>query len=190
MFFRKNERLFRKVSQYLNKYLTDEPAAAARPLPQSVPSPKSSCSGQTGSLPAACLYGDAACMSPAPADVAMFIDNNYSDMSFSARLNLYMHERDITTAMIYKRSFIDRKLISKITASADYHPSKQTVFALCIALRLNLKESEGFLELAGFTFNRSKKYDLIIKFMLENQVYDIDKINDILFRFHESCFGQ
>lgn len=173
MLFRKNERLFRKVSQYLNKYL----------------SPKASCLDQTGALPSACLYEEAAYMSSIPADVEKFIDDNYSDLSFAARLNLYMHERDITTAMIYKRSFINRKLISKITSSDNYHPSKQTVFALCIALRLSLKESENFLELAGFSFNHSKKYDLIIKFMIENQVYDIDKINDILFRFNEPCFG-
>lgn len=122
--------------------------------------------------------------------IQAFVDSNYSKLSFSQRLNKYLSERDITTAMIYKRSFIDRKLISKITSSSDYHPSKQTVFALCIALRLNLDESTEFLALAGYTFNRHKKYDLIIKFLLNDQIYDIDMINEILFRFHEPCFGE
>ena len=122
--------------------------------------------------------------------IQAFVDSNYSELSFSQRLNKYLHERDITTAMIYKRSFIDRKLISKITSSADYHPSKQTVFALCIALRLNLDESTEFLALAGYTFNQHKKYDLIIKVLLNDQIYDIDIINEILYRFHEPCFGK
>lgn len=119
-----------------------------------------------------------------------FVVSNYSELSFSQRLNKYLSERDITTAMIYKRSFIDRKLISKITSSPDYHPSKQTVFALCIALHLDLDESTEFLALAGYTFNQRKKYDLIIKFFLNDQIYDIDIINEVLFRFHEPCFGE
>ena len=101
-----------------------------------------------------------------------------------------MSEKDITTAMIYQRSFVDRKLISKIISSNDYHPSKQTVFALCIALRLNLKESTEFLSLAGYTFNHHKKYDLIIKFLLDDQIYEIDTVNEILFHFNEPCFGE
>lgn len=119
-----------------------------------------------------------------------FVVSNYSELSFSQRLNKYLSERDITTAMIYKRSFIDRKLISKITSSPDYHPSKQTVFALCIALHLDLDESTEFLALAGYAFNQHKKYDLIIKFFLNDQIYDIDIINEVLFRFHEPCFGE
>ena len=119
-----------------------------------------------------------------------FVVSNYSELSFSQRLNKYLSERDITTAMIYKRSFIDRKLISKITSSPDYHPSKQTVFALCIALHLDLDESTEFLALAGYTFNQHKKYDLIIKFFLNDQIYDIDIINEVLFHFHEPCFGE
>lgn len=188
MLFRKNNRLFRKVSRYLEKQLIPAPAPSAS-FTRSVSLPD--ISGDTGALPALSYEKMAGtlCSSPAPADIEKFIDDNYAGLSFAARLNLYMHERDITTAMIYKRSFIDRKLISKISSSDNYHPSKQTVFALCIALRLNLKESEAFMGLAGFSFNHSKKYDLIIKFMLDNQVYDIDKINDILFRFHEPCFG-
>lgn len=124
------------------------------------------------------------------AGIADFLKTNYSPVSFAQRLNLYMYERDITTAMIYKRCFIDRKLISKITSSDHYHPSKQTVFALCIALRLSLLESEEFLSLAGYTFSSHSKYDLIIKFLLDNQVYSIDTVNDMLFHFHEPCFGE
>lgn len=122
--------------------------------------------------------------------IRSYVDSNYARLSFSQRLNLYMSEKAITTAMIYQRSFVDRKLISKIISSKDYHPSKQTVFALCIALRLNLKESTEFLSLAGYTFNHHKKYDLIIKFLLDDQVYEIDTVNEILFHFNEPCFGE
>lgn len=122
--------------------------------------------------------------------IRSYVDSNYTRLGFSQRLQLYLRERDITTAMIYQRSFIDRKLISKILSSEDYHPSKQTVFALCIALRLNLEESREFLSLAGYTFSHHKKYDLIIEFLLDNQIYNIDAVNEILFHFTEPCFGE
>lgn len=70
-----------------------------------------------------------------------------------------------------------------------YFPFSQLIFILLDESSLNLKESESFFEIAGFSFNRNKKYDLSIKFMLDNQVYDIDKINDIFFCFIEPCFG-
>ena len=122
--------------------------------------------------------------------IRSYVDSNYTRLGFSQRLQLYLRERDITTAMIYQRSFIDRKLISKILSSEDYHPSKQTVFALCIALRLNLEESREFLSLVGYTFSHHKKYDLIIEFLLDNQIYNIDAVNEILFHFTEPCFGE
>lgn len=171
MIFFKNSFLFRKVSKYIDRELseiTDAPLQA----------------------PKCRKFIDIMALKDDEESIDHFIKDNYSDMSFSNMLTFYMHQRDITTSMIYKRCFIDRKLISKITSSDNYHPSKQTVFALCVALRLNLRESEKFLALAGYTFNHHQKYDLIIKFMLDNQIYNIDTINNILFKFGESCFGE
>ena len=121
--------------------------------------------------------------------VGDFIEDSYEENAFAKALNLYMYERDITTAMIYERCFVDRKLISKITAGSNYHPSKNTVLSLCIGLRLNVEESEKFLELAGFSFSNGSRYDLIIKYMLMKGIYDLDTINDMLYDYNEPCIG-
>lgn len=118
-----------------------------------------------------------------------FIEDELED-SFAKKLNQYMFERDITTAEIYKRCFVDRKLISKITSVDTYHPSKSTVLALCFGLRLNLEESEYFMALAGYAFSKSSKYDLVLKFLLMDQTYDIDVVNEMLYRFEQPCFGE
>lgn len=99
-----------------------------------------------------------------------------------------MYEKDLTTADIYRRCLVDRKLISKITTQKEYHPSKSTVFALCIGLRLTLLQGEVFLSLAGYGFIQSSIYDLIIKFALEHGIYDLDLINEMLFRYEQPCF--
>lgn len=102
-----------------------------------------------------------------------YLQNRYQANAVAKKLNLYMFERDITTSMIYERCFVDRKLISKITSGSNYHPSKSTMLALCIGLQLSLQEAEEFLSLAGYSFSSGSKFDLIIKFMLENAIYDI-----------------
>ena len=119
-----------------------------------------------------------------------FFHEKYESSCFADALNQYMHEKNLSTAVLYNRCLIDRKLISKIVSNQKYHPSKVTVFALCIGLRLNHQESEHFLGLAGYAFNPNSKYDLLIEFSINNRVYDIDQVNEILYAFHEPCFGE
>lgn len=123
------------------------------------------------------------------ADIDDFLQESFEEDGVAKRLNLYMYERDITTAMIYKRCFVDRRLISKIAGGTNYHPSKNTMLALCIGLQLNLQEGEEFLLLAGYSFSNSSKYDLIIKFMLQNEIYDLDTINEMLYQYEQPCLG-
>ena len=121
-------------------------------------------------------------------DIEKYIDDSFETVTFAQKLNQYIYEKDLTTAMIYRRCLVDRKLISKITTQETYHPSKNTVLALCIGLQLTLPQGEEFLSLAGYGFNRSSKFDLIIKFMLENKIYDLETINEMLLYFKQPCF--
>ena len=118
-----------------------------------------------------------------------FLKESFEEGGIAKRLNLYMYERDITTAMIYERCYVDRRLISKITSGTNYHPSKNTMLALCIGLRLSLQEGEEFLLLAGYSFSNTSKYDLIMKFMLQNRIYDLDIINEMLYQYEQPCLG-
>lgn len=82
---------------------------------------------------------------------------------------------------IYKSANIDRRLFSKIRSDSEYHPQKQTILPLLIALHLNLQEAEDLLSRAGFAFSPTSSTDIIYKFCIENCIYDLVSIEELIY---------
>lgn len=109
--------------------------------------------------------------------------------SFSETLINFIKKQGLTDPECYTRANIDRKLFSKIKKQPEYHPKKTTVFALIFGLRLNLQDAETLLESAGYSLSHSIKMDVIIEYMIQNKIYDINLVNDILFEFDCELLG-
>lgn len=114
---------------------------------------------------------------------------SHVEEDFRARLFRLIDERKLTDAQVYKKANLDRKLFSKIRCKENYQPKKNTAIALALALELNLDETRDLLSRAGYALSPGSKFDLIIQYFIENQIYDIQTINYVLFDYKLPCLG-
>lgn len=112
-----------------------------------------------------------------------------SSETFSQMLLRFIEVRGMSDPEVYKHANLDRKLFSKIRSNPHYQPSKNTVLALCIALRLNIEQATDLLRLAGYALSPSNKGDLIVEYFIRKKFYDIHTVNETLFSFDQKLLG-
>lgn len=93
--------------------------------------------------------------------------------SFHEKLFELIDKSGMSDVEVYKRACIDRRLFSKIRSNPAYHPGKSTVLALVFALKLDIKAARDLLARAEYALSPPNKGDLIIKYFIEHQVYDL-----------------
>ena len=110
------------------------------------------------------------------------------DFSFSQKLFQLIDERGMTDPEVYMRANVSKQVFSKIRRSG-YHPKKNTILALAVALKLSLEETNDLLSYAGYTLSRCDKGDLIVSYYIEHKIFDVDEINVMLLEFDQTLLG-
>jgi uncharacterized protein (UPF0335 family) len=119
--------------------------------------------------------------------------------TFSQMVIRKIEEKHINRVDCYKAANVNKNIFSKIIKEVNkdenddgtlyvYHPDKKIVFAFIIALKLNIIEAEELLKKAGFAFTNST-LDIIVQIFIEKEIYDIDFVNQYLFRYRQSLLG-
>lgn len=115
--------------------------------------------------------------------------NNKPTNNFYEDLIDLTEEKSISLKELYKKANIDEAELEKIESNNEYYPSKNILLSFVIAFKFSLKEMETLLEKYGYKISYDKRYDLIIKYFVENERYDIFEINTVLFAYKENLLG-
>ena len=82
-------------------------------------------------------------------------------------------------ADLYNKANISRQLWSSII-SGKSNPSLNVCLKIAFALKATNHECKYLLKKAGYTLASSNKFALIIRYAIENKIYDINEVNTLL----------
>ena len=109
--------------------------------------------------------------------------------SFQQKLFELIDASGMDDVTVYKKANVQRQVFSSIRCKPDYRPKKKTALAFAIALRLDMPTTIDLLSRAGLAFSPSNKFDLIVRYFIDNKIYDIYKINAALFDYGQPILG-
>ena len=90
---------------------------------------------------------------------------------------------------IYKKAHVSKQHFSKIRNNPNHKPTKETAIAFALALELDVAQTNDLLGRAGYTLSNSSKFDLIIRYFIEQKKYNIVEINLALYEFDQTLLG-
>lgn len=112
-----------------------------------------------------------------------------ADAGFSETLLKLIDKTGKKDSEIYKKANLSKQHFSKIRNNPNYKPSKPTAIALALALELDLEQTKDLIGRAGYALTNSSKFDLIIRYFIEQGNYDVVEINIALYEFDQILLG-
>lgn len=94
-------------------------------------------------------------------------------------------------SQVYKDAGISKYTFSKIlNFSKEHKPSKDTVAALTIGLKLNLDDAQKFYHSAGYHLGTTDLVDRVVRFFISESLYNIDEVNYCLYYYKHPILGE
>ena len=187
--YKLSEKLFQSVASYIDEYYVDA---------------HDSCSGfpeenrrrirrrrEMEICESRCIQEETLPCAPMAASKTMSLEDmlKQADAGFTETLLNLIDKTGKKDSEIYKKANISKQHFSKIRNNPNYKPSKSTAIALALALELSLEETKDLIGRAGYALTNSSKFDLIIRYFIEQGNYNVVEINIALYEFDQTLLG-
>jgi len=138
-----------------------------------------------------CLQEEFLPRAPMAVSKAMSLEDmlKQADAGFTETLLKLIDKTGKKDSEIYKKANISKQHFSKIRNNPAYKPTKPTAIALALALELNLEETKDLIGRAGYALTNSSKFDLIIRYFIEQRNFNVVEINLALYEFDQALLG-
>ena len=187
--FRLSEKLFQGVASYIDQHYVDA-------WERSVYGPEGNTHWQRlGRRQDLDLFESAPGCAPmatpmaAPTSASLEDMLKQADAGFTETLLKLIDNSGRKDSEIYKKALLSKQHFSKIRNNPNYKPTKPTAIALALALELDLDATRDLIGRAGYALTNSSKFDLIIRYFIEQKNYNVVEINCVLFDHDQSLLG-
>ena len=170
--YKLSESRFQNVASYIDEQLV-VPMSAHRYMRR-----------DTDCMPPPQCYAPAPCKSMSLEDML-----RQEDAGFTQTLLDLIDKTGQKDSQIYKRANLSKQHFSKIRNDPHYRPKKATALALALALELDLEQTKDLIGRAGYALTNSSKFDLIVRFFIEQGNYNVIEISMALYEFDQPLLG-
>ena len=100
--------------------------------------------------------------------------------TLSDYLNEFIARKNLLVADVVKNSCMSKDYAYALLNGNRKNPTKDRIIALCLAIRMNLLETQRALKICGMVLYSKNKRDAAIIICINREIYDIDLVNDFL----------
>ena len=119
-----------------------------------------------------------------PEDLAAFLTGDYMNeyKDITDYLNRYMASYSLEVSDVIKRSLLDRFYANQILNGTRKNPGRDKLIPLCLAMHMDLEETNRALKIskAGTLYSKDRR-DAVIIMCINQKIFDVMKVNDLLF---------
>ena len=196
--FKLSEKLFQSVASYIDEYYVEAHDNCGgfleenrRRIRRRREMEVCESSAVLGNIPACSEIDEFRPCAPMAVSKAMSLEDmlKQADAGFTETLLNLIDKTGKKDSEIYKKANISKQHFSKIRNNPAYKPTKPTAIALALALELSLEDTKDLIGRAGYALTNSSKFDLIIRYFIEQGNYNVVEINIALYEFDQALLG-
>ena len=108
--------------------------------------------------------------------------NKEKSLDFVSYLYYLMDKYKFDSVTLYNKANISKQLFSSVISNKS-KPSINFIIKIVFAMHLNNHECKYLLKKASFTLASNSNYSLIIRYFIESNNFDLNKLNEALIKY-------